>query len=155
MHPSPPPCDMTPILPPSFIWRTLTIFSVEYKQNNCFPQCFSPCVNSSLSRTINYGLGGPGFESRPKDEIFLLFKRSSPAQSPPNLLLKWVPGFFPGGKNARRVNLTNNPDLVSRFRISGVGYTFTPLICLHGVTCFTSTSGSSSQIPPQYVRGFA
>ena len=63
---------------------------------------------SSDGIVTGYGLDGPGIESRwGRDFLHLSTPALSPTQSP----VQWVPGLYPGIKSGRGVMLTPHPHL--------------------------------------------
>ena len=56
---------------------------------------------SNIPLHLLTGLDGLGFESRYGQETFPFSKTSRLALGPSQPHLKWVPGYFPGGKEAR------------------------------------------------------
>ena len=63
---------------------------------------------SSVGIAINYGLDGPGIESRWGE----IFRMSRPALGPTQPPVQWVPGLSRGVKHGRGVLLTTHPLLV-------------------------------------------
>ena len=63
---------------------------------------------SSVGIATDYGLDGPGIESRWDD----IFRQSRPALEPTQPPVQWVTGSFPGVKCGRSVLLTPHPLLV-------------------------------------------
>jgi hypothetical protein len=61
---------------------------------------------SVVGIATDYGLDGPGIESRWERDFPHL---SRPALGPTQPPVQWVPGFSPGVKNGRGVTLTPHP----------------------------------------------
>jgi hypothetical protein len=85
---------------------------------------------------LGYGLDGPGFKSRQKPEIFLLYKRfrTTPRPSQPPVQLE--AGSCPGVKRTGVMKLFTLPQLVRSLRMSGAK----PLLPLYAFTACTGNT---------------